>query len=254
MDNGRNRKSERRALGLSVLLHGLVAPLFVALLIGVDDLRPEGPLTASGLFSISILHRPAPAPARPQQRPHTPARPAALVEAPSHSIRTALAPATQRHASGRPTKTRRVALVAPLPTPLPTPTVRATPAATAPSKAVAQAQPTAQGPAPPTEPPATPEPTRAVAFVDPPAGGWGQNFHDPTVLDSEALADLHARYHGAVAHVDVDENGHAERVSIDGPGLDAEAVAALERKLMDIRYVPAECNGLRCAASLELHV
>jgi hypothetical protein len=34
--------------------------------------------------------------------------------------------------------------------------------------------------------------------------------------------------------------------------LAADARTELERKLMEMRYVPAECNGLRCQGTLEL--
>ena len=86
------------------------------------------------------------------------------------------------------------------------------------------------------------------------AGGGGQNFRDPAVMDDAALAALHSRYRGAVAHVDVDEDGRAVKVVVDGGGLDPDARADLERQLAALRYVPAECNGLRCAASFELRV
>jgi hypothetical protein len=101
----------------------------------------------------------------------------------------------------------------------------------------------------PTPPPAPPAKAEAVA-----AGGWGQNFRDPAVMDDAALAALHSRYRGAVAHVDVDEDGRAVKVVVDGGGLDPDARADLERQLAALRYVPAECNGLRCAASFELRV
>ncbi|MBV9102631.1 MAG: hypothetical protein JO060_03515 [Candidatus Eremiobacteraeota bacterium] len=263
MENRERKKRERGALGVSILLHGLVAPLFVAMVIGVDDLRPDGHVSTSGLFSISIIHRAAPAPVRPNPAPHVVVREAAPVSRPSLSQHPHVVAAAQPHSLGTPKKTRRVAFVAPPPTPLPTPkrlTRTAPPPAVAPaaeqaaapaavSHVAVQSTPTAS----PTETP-SPQPSAAVALVDAPVGGWGQNFRDPMVLDDDALAALRARYHGAVARVDVDEQGHATRVSVQGAGLDADALASLERRLYDLRYIPAECNGLRCAASLELKV
>jgi hypothetical protein len=262
MEHEQRRKRERGALGLSVLLHGLIAPLFVALVVGVDDLRPEGKTATSGLFSISVLHRAAPAPVRPAPSHHAVPREAALVSLPRAALHPRVVAASQQHKSGTPNKTRRVAFVAPPPTPIPTPkhiatTARPRSAAPVSQPASASTEQAAQNSAAPvetaTEPP-TPPPTPAAVLVDAPVGGWGQNFRDPVVLDDGALAALRARYHGAIAHVDVDEEGHATHVSVQGPGLDAEALAALERRLFDLRYVPAECNGLRCAASLELRV
>jgi len=263
MDQKERRRRERGALGLSVLLHGLVAPLFIAMIIGVDDLRPEGHTAVSGIFSISILHRAAPAPVRPAPAERTIARVAAPVVSPSHAQHPKIVAAAKPTISGVRNKTRHVAVLAPPPTPIPTPTRLATAAAARPSAVVATPA-AAASPAPvatsgavavaPTEAPPPPPTPGSVALVDAPAGGWGQNFRDPMVLDDDALAALRSRYHGAVAHVDVDEEGHATHVSVEGPGLDADAIAALERRLFGLRYVPAECNGLRCAASLELRV
>ena len=261
MDQGERRKRERGALGLSVLLHGLVAPLFVAMVIGVDDLRPEGHIATTGLFSISILHRAAPAPVRPAPAERAIVREAAPVLSPTRSEHPKLVAAAKETTSGARDKTRHVAVLAPPPTPIPTPTHRAVTVTrgTTAAKAVEDATPapaaaTSAAVAAATEAPPPPPTPGSAALVDAPVGGWGQNFRDPMVLDDDALASLRSRYHGAVAHVDVDEEGHATHVSVEGPGLDADAIATLERRLFDLRYVPAECNGLRCAASLELRV
>ena len=85
-----------------------------------------------------------------------------------------------------------------------------------------------------------------------PAGGWGASFEKPLVADESALDDLRARYRGARAvSVDVDESGHATRV-VASASLSADLRAALEHDLLALRYVPAECNGLRCEGTLQL--
>jgi hypothetical protein len=106
----------------------------------------------------------------------------------------------------------------------------------------------------PTPSPAPVASAAAVAkLIDPPPGGWGQNFRDPTVFDDDALSALRARFHTAVlAHVAVDENGRATNVTLEGGSLDPEGRADLAARLRTLRYIPAECNGLRCAASFDL--
>jgi hypothetical protein len=260
MHDRRDKRREGRALGLSVLLHGLAAPLFVALIVGVDDLRPEGPTATSGLFSISVIHRAAPAPLRPAPL-HAPVEHmAALVSRPTAALHPKVVAAAQRHHSGSPTKTRRVAVIAPDPTPVPTPThlstaapkrVAAAPASSAPENRPAPApSAAAQVATEPPPPPSTPD----ASFGEAPNGGWGQNFREPIVMDDDALNDLRSHYRGAVAHVEVDEEGRATRVSVDAPGLDNGAVAEIQRRLLAMRYVPAESNGLRCAATLDIKV
>jgi hypothetical protein len=81
-------------------------------------------------------------------------------------------------------------------------------------------------------------------------GGWGQNFANPLLADETALDDLRAKYH-ASASVQVDETGHAVKVVVKG-GLPPDAQTEIEKLLMSLRYVPAECNGLRCGGTLQL--
>jgi hypothetical protein len=120
------------------------------------------------------------------------------------------------------------------------------------------AQRTAVAPPVPAAPTPSPSPSPAAAdasssrIVDVPVGGWGQNFEQPIVADDTELADLRARYHDAAhASIEVDDSGHATRVVLPA-GLTEDQRADLERRLMALRYVPAECNGLHCAATLVL--
>jgi len=245
-------------MGLSVLLHALVAPLFVAMLVGVNDLRPEGTTPAEGVFSITVAHRAAPAPARPAPATKVTIVAAAPVSAPARSQNPIVASAAQRHSSGTPSKhAQRVVVLAPLPTPLPTPTHHtqtAAPRAAVPSGSNTGPATEATSAAAAATAAPTAEAVKTVALAEAPIGGWGQNFQHPMVLDDEALADLRAHYHGTVVRIDVSEDGHATRVSVEGGGLDADAIAAIEHLLMAARYAPAECNGLPCAAPLEIKV
>lgn len=92
----------------------------------------------------------------------------------------------------------------------------------------------------------------AESGVDVPSGGWGQSFEKPIVADDLALSALRAKFHGmAPIIVAVNEAGRAVSVSLP-VGLSADARADLERRLRELRYVPAECNGLRCGGKLEI--
>lgn len=83
-------------------------------------------------------------------------------------------------------------------------------------------------------------------------GGWGQSFAKPLVADETTLATLRAKYRGlrAIA-IDVDASGHATRVEIP-ESVTGDAREELARVLSSARYVPAECNGLRCTGTLVL--
>jgi len=83
-----------------------------------------------------------------------------------------------------------------------------------------------------------------------PPGGWGQSFGHPLIADDAQLAELKSRYH-LTAAIAIEVDGHAMRVALPA-SLAAHARTELERKLMEMRYVPAECNGLRCQGTLEL--
>lgn len=83
-------------------------------------------------------------------------------------------------------------------------------------------------------------------------GGWGQNFANPLLADETALDDLRSKYRGS-ASVQVDETGHAVKVVLKG-GLPPDVQTEIEKLLMSLRYVPAECNGLRCGGTLQLTI
>jgi hypothetical protein len=103
-----------------------------------------------------------------------------------------------------------------------------------------------------TASPAPEERRVADSGADVPFGGWGQSFEKPLVADDAALSALRAKFHGtAPIVVAVNESGHATSISLPD-GLSADARADLERRLRELRYVPAECNGLRCDGTLEL--
>lgn len=138
----------------------------------------------------------------------------------------------------RPSARERAEIVAtatsaPIPTPKPLATAESTPVAIPSPTATAQIVA-----------------VRAESGIPP--GGWGASFEKPIIADEGALDELRARYRGArTIRVDVDEAGHATRVVVPA-SMPTDLRAALEHDLLALRYVPAECNGLRCVGTLQL--
>jgi len=260
-DDSKPPLSLRRATGISAALHLLLLPFFVAipLYVGAGHATDASSLWGSSrpdiISTLSIVHRTQrraiASRAEPRaerlttSHPTTPkaARPVAVARTRSRTPRAAVA---------------RVAphggLIALAPAPL-QPTV-ARPETVTPPAPVASAAPTA-----PPSPAAAPTGGAAVAMVAPThaaselgsdatTGGWGQNFERPILADETSLADLRTKYHGSIS-VRVDETGRATRVLVPD-SLPPDARGEIERLLSTLRYVPAECNGLRCAGTLTI--
>jgi len=117
------------------------------------------------------------------------------------------------------------------------------------------AAPEAASPAPAVAERDVSQPTPTPAATQPSdlsPGGWGQNFAKPLLADESALDDLRAKYRGT-ASVEVDETGRPLKVAVSG-ALSPEARAEIEQRLMSLRYIPAECNGLHCGGTLQLTI
>ena len=69
------------------------------------------------------------------------------------------------------------------------------------------------------------------------------------LADPSDLAELKAKYHVAKITIQVDENGRAVRVVMPS-GVPDDARDDIVQRLSALHYVPAECNGLRCAGTL----
>lgn len=103
-------------------------------------------------------------------------------------------------------------------------------------------------------PSASEPPQTSIRGADVPSGGWGQTFVKPLVADDDALASVRADYHASVvATVDVDESGRATRVTLPA-SFAGDAKSEIEKRLLALRYVPAECNGLRCTGTLQVTI
>jgi hypothetical protein len=275
--NRSDRTYLKRSLAVSGGLHLLLLPLLIATLpamLGWAAIEVTTPFSAREATTISYLtieHRVAPAP-RPAAR-REPARSLESHAAAETSVRTVRpieravkssfdrAPsAPARHVTAsrpaadapRTVAVRDTAVVRPRSdvSSLAGPSaIKEQAVVQPPSSVVAAPAPT---PSPsPSATAAAPDPSSA-RLVDVPAGGWGQNFERPIVADDADLADLHSRYHDvARASIDIDDAGHATRVVLPA-GLTDDQRADIERRLMAIHYIPAECNGLHCAGTLLL--
>jgi hypothetical protein len=270
MPENENRPlSLKRALGLSAGLHLLAAPLFIVLPGFVATAPSFEPREPAEIIHISSSHpaqsrtlslaRAVRQSAASASRPFSPrsvtAKAAVRVQAPlphppavnapviardptAHHATTAL---FQHDAGRRPALVKQAALVVAEAggssggTP-------AQNAAAAPAAEESQDQSSAA-------PPATSGRDYGI-----PAGGWGQNFDKPLVADDSALSDLHARFHGsATVTVLVDDSGRATKVIVPD-AIPGDARDQIERLLLTLRYVPAECNGLHCSGTLQINL
>lgn len=99
----------------------------------------------------------------------------------------------------------------------------------------------------PTAVPATPA---AIARSDEGIGNFGETY--PASIDPALRGGLTSVGSGFVVRVAVDENGHATSVEFVRSPADATLREELRAKLLATRFIPAACNGLRCAGTLEL--
>ena len=257
-----DRNYLKRSLAVSAGLHLLMLPLLIATLpalLGADlattALAFSDRETVATVSLLSIEHRPRPKPARPAAAP-----PHALAP----RLRTASASVKQRIAVPHLIVGRRSRAPA-----APVRAVASLFEAAAPARRSVQGSEGTEGqatgeaavPVPAPTPPPTPSPSPTAAALadagstrglDLSQGGWGQNFEQPIVADDAALTELRSHYHGvARVSIEVDEAGHATHITFPS-GLADDERAELERRLMALRYVPAECNGLHCAGTLQL--
>lgn len=261
-----------RALLLSLMLHALA----IATLVIVRERAGVGPtdVTVTTIVALPTTRSQAisfDAPAAPQHRTVTIAS-AEIVRVVSRSARapkrapqTSASQLVARRVARAPsrgaTDAPRIATLAPVDAESESGArAPAYPAPTAPSDPPrAGAAVVTSTPRPASSP--TPTPAPAVATPSPSAGertiaagGWGQTFEQPLVADDALLDALRARYpRSRGIRVEVDDAGRAMRVTFSD-NLAQDIRAAIERALMEARYVPAECNGLPCDGTLRLEL
>ncbi len=258
----------RGSLGISSLLHlglfALIVPVVASsdVQLGQSGGAPKT-LESVTMATLTIEHhraprrRPAPAtsqrPIRTVAAAPAPARPQRERTAPQPPERSSRIQTTSRPSLARASRTHRIPVAVLFSTAAPE---RAAVRTVAPRASVPPAtpEPVVSASAAPSASPSPAPDERAVAQtgIDVPAGGWGQSFEKPLVADDAALSALRAKYHVATAIVvAVDQDGRATSVSLPD-GLSDDVRSDIERRLRELRYVPAECNGLRCDGTLQI--
>jgi hypothetical protein len=117
--------------------------------------------------------------------------------------------------------------------------------------AVAQQQPVATVQAVQSSAPvASPAPSPVAAQHEEGIGNFGETY--PAAVDPSARGTLMAGISGVVVRVAVDENGRATAIEFLRPPADAAQREELRLRLLAAHFIPAACNGLRCAGTVEL--
>ena len=267
MSHSQGRLSLKRALGFSAVLHLILGALFLS----GDLLAVHGAEYAAGRDAAETTHisyltfdrRP-----KTQPKPVVERAVAVRTEAAPRANR-ASAPARQplpipeRAVSGKPAARAKDARFMPALTTgsqderSPQTVVARAVAPPVVTSATAHETPEAMHAAAVAAAPAAAPPVQAaeasVHGIELPPGGWGQ-IDKPLIADEAALADIRSRYHaGSAVTIEVDEAGHAIRISLPDD-LTGDARLELEKRLRELRYVPAECNGLRCGGTLQISI
>jgi len=122
-----------------------------------------------------------------------------------------------------------------------------TPSQLAPAAGQTAAQTADASPAPPPAPSAAPT---SVAQSEEGIGNFGETY--PASIEPTLRSALTAVGSGFDVRVTVDENGHATAIEFMRSPPDATLREELRVKLLAARFIPAACNGLRCAGTVEL--
>jgi len=239
-------RRDRSAIAASIALHLCALLLLAAIVprasVSVDDPDERTLLT-------TILHVERRPPPRLASAPHRAVAPSAPVPiAPLPVIHAAV---TVEHAARKlvVAAEHRAALVT-----APATVHRPLPSAVQPVVRVAVAQPTAAPVAQPAAataaPTASPAPSPAAPRSEEGIGNFGETY--PAALEPSLRGALLAGVAGFDVRVTVDENGRATSVEFVRAPADPAQRDELRARLLAARFIPAACNGLRCAGTLEL--
>jgi hypothetical protein len=236
---------DRVAIVSSIALHLCVLASLVALprpSFPVDD--PDERTLLSNV--IKIEHRPTPPPRVVVQQ-----RPSPKVPVDQTVVPVIHAAVTVEHAERKlVVATEHRAGYAPSPTeirkrrePNPALVTHLAFAAPKPVVAVRDAGPTAA-------PLASPAPSPVAAQREEGIGNFSETY--PASIEPSARAPLFAGANGVVVRITVDENGRATSIEFLRPPADAAMREELRTRLLAAHFIPAACNGLRCAGTVEL--
>ena len=108
---------------------------------------------------------------------------------------------------------------------------------------------TASQPAP-TSAPASPAPSPVAARGEDGIGNFGETY--PASVEPSLRATLFAGISGIVVRITVDESGRATSIEFVRAPADTAQREELRTRLLAARFIPANCNGLRCTGTVEL--
>ena len=128
------------------------------------------------------------------------------------------------------------------------PAVNYTPTRLAVVTPVTAAEPAAKPVA--TAAPAPPAPSPVAAQREDGIGNFGETY--PASVEPSLRATLFAGISGIVVRITVDEGGHATSIEFVRAPVDAAQREELRTRLLAARFIPANCNGLRCMGTVEL--
>ncbi|HTD33644.1 MAG TPA: hypothetical protein VK665_08300 [Candidatus Elarobacter sp.] len=244
----RTQRRDRIAIAGSIAIH-----LCVLTLATITILRPAVPLGEPDertLFT-SLLHIQHIAPPRHAARPHAVAAAARPVP---HAVRPVVihAAVTREHASHAllvKAEHRAAAVVLIVPT---EPPKRVQPAvaeaAPAPAAIAPRAAPGAV--AATSAPSAAPAAAQVAVQRDEGIGNFGETY--PASIDPALRGTVLAGVNGVVVRIAVDENGRPVSVEFVRAPADPAQRDELRSRLLAAHFIPAACNGLRCAGTVEL--
>lgn len=240
----RTPRRDRIAIASSIAVHLCVLTALVAFprpSFPVDD--PDERVLLSSI--VKIERRPTPPP-----RVVVPQRPLRKVVAIAHvEVPVIHAAVTVEHAARKlVVATERRAAYAPSPT-----EARKRPSNPAPLTQLAFSAPkpaAAAAAAATSAPIASPAPSPVVAQREEGIGNFSETY--PASIEPSARAPLFAGVNGVIVRITVDENGRATSIEFLRPPADAALREELRSRLLTAHFIPAACNGLRCAGTVEL--
>jgi hypothetical protein len=105
--------------------------------------------------------------------------------------------------------------------------------------------------APAAAAPNAPPSPAVVEARDDAIGNFGENY--PAKVDPQARGTLFAGVgEGVVIRLEIDENGHVTALEFVRAPADPALKETLRSRLLATRFIPAACNGMRCADTVEL--
>lgn len=248
----------RRAIALSIAVHAAALGLVALSLAGHGRFEGGTSETRMQIATITIEHRPAQARPPAANRTRTPM---AIPKQPSpphreqalHREAPRFVHDVVRRGASETRDVVRVAVRGDLHTPAADAAPTALPDEAAAPIPAQDAGVASAAPSPTPEP--TPSPLAVVARGSGGIpGGFGQN--QPATFYQQASAGaLRSRLAARdVVRIRVDESGRATDVQFVRFNGDESARSDLREALLGLRYLPAECDGMRCEGSIELRL